>query len=174
MDYFIGTILPWAGTFEPKGWYLCDGRALQTIQYQALYHVIGTRYGGDGRTYFNLPNLNGRVAIGGVSNTARQGGTEAVALTAAQLPAHGHSIQTNTNTNISGSNVPDSAKGPGVSRAGLSNAPLYKKNSGSADLITLHQSTLSIVGNTGTHTNLQPYLAVKYIICVEGVFPQRP
>lgn len=174
MDYFIGAIIPWSADFEPYNWFFCDGRQVLMSQWQALYAVIGTRYGGDGRTYFNLPNLNGRVAVGSTAYPANTGGSETVTLTTAQIPTHGHNILANTNLNISGASTPDSSRVPGASKAGLGATQLYKQLTSSADLVSLNANTLNNFGVSGAHTNLQPYLAMRYIICVNGEYPFRP
>lgn len=174
MDYFIGTIIPWSGSYEPYGWYYCDGRQMPITRWNILYSVIGLRYGGDGQTYFNLPNLNGRVAVGSMNTIATSGGTETVTLHINELPSHGHSIKANTNLSIAGASIPDSTKVPGVSKAGLGATQLYKQFTTPTDLVPLNSNTLNYSGTQGSHTNLQPYLAMKYIICVEGDYPIRP
>jgi microcystin-dependent protein len=174
MDYFIGAIIPWAGGYEPRGWYYCDGRQLNIQQWSALYSVLGTRYGGDAQNYFNLPNLNGRVAVGSATVPANTGGYETVTLTANQVPSHGHTIQANINVNVAGSGIPDADKFPGASGAGLGATQLYKQYSSPNDLVSLNGETLDIYGTPGPHTNLQPCLVTRYIICVDGEYPARP
>ena len=173
MEYFIGAIIPWAGNFEPYGWFYCDGRQMQIMQWKGLYSVVGIRYGGDGQSYFNLPNLNGRAAVGSTASPANTGGCETVTLAAAQTPAHEHEIQANTNFNVAGANIPDSNKVAGVSRTGIAPVQLYRQYTGPADLVSLRTDTLNSVGTPGAHTNLQPYLATRYIICVYGEYPVR-
>lgn len=173
MDYFIGTIIPWTGSFEPNGWLYCDGRQMPIMQWSALYSVIGLRYGGDGKMFFNLPNLNGRVAVGAINHSAYTGGCEAVTLTTSQMPAHVHNIQANTNSTIAGASIPDPDKSPGVSKAGLGATQIYRQYTNPTDLVNLKTDTLSDFGTPGAHTNLQPYLATRYIICVIGEYPVR-
>ncbi|HWT76562.1 MAG TPA: tail fiber protein [Mobilitalea sp.] len=172
MDYFIGTIIAWANTFEPYGWLYCDGRSLPVEQYPALYAVIGNRYGGDS-VNFNLPNLNGRVAVGSIAGGA-SGGVEMVTLNSNQTPVHGHDLQANTNSVLPGANIPDANKGLGVVKSGPTTTAMYKQYTSPSDLVGLNNTTLSSYGTQGAHTNLQPYLAMKYIICIYGEFPARP
>lgn len=173
MEYLMGAIIPWAGNFEPDGWFYCDGRQMQIAQWQGLYSVLGLRYGGDGQTYFNLPNLNGRVGVGSTAYPANTGGCETVTLAAAQIPAHGHNIQANTNFNVAGASIPDPNKVPGVSRTAITPVQLYKQYTNPDDLVSLKADTLNSVGTPGAHTNFQPYLATRYIICVDGEYPVR-
>ena len=174
MEYYVGTIIPWSGIYEPYGWLFCDGRQMSVMQWQALYSVIGMRYGGNGQSYFNLPNLNGRVAVGSMTSPANTGGAETVTLAENQLPSHTHNIQANTNLTTPGASIPDPAKVPGVSKAGLGATQLYKQYTSPTDLVPLNANTLSSFGTPGAHTNLQPYLEKKYIICVIGEYPLRP
>lgn len=175
MEAFIGTILAWPMDFAPVGWLFCKGQTLNINQYQALYSLIGNRYGGDGRTTFMLPDLSGRVIVGtgqssGTSNypLAQTGGAETVTLTTNQLPAHTHSIPANAaggTTNI-----------PGV------NAVLAKVTDNSSEALNIYRtgtanttmSPTGIEGQNTPHTNVQPYLTLNYIICIEGYYPQRP
>jgi microcystin-dependent protein len=173
MECFIGAIIPWAGNFEPRGWLYCDGRALTIAQWPALFNVIGLRYGGDGQTYFHLPNLKGRVAVGSTASPANTGGCETVTLTAAEIPAHGHNLQANTNLNVAGASLPDAGKVPGVWKSSMAPVQLYKQYTSPADLVSLKADTLGSVGTAGAHPNLQPYLAISYIICVWGEYPLR-
>ncbi|SHK52164.1 Microcystin-dependent protein [Clostridium cavendishii DSM 21758] len=114
MEAFIGTILPWAGTYAPQDWLFCDGRQMQISTNSALYAVIGTTYGGDGRNYFNLPDLRGRVMIGGGRNQASnrdwilgqaKNGNMQTTITNSNMPAHNHAI-TNTVTPNSETTIP--------------------------------------------------------------------
>ncbi len=98
-DPFIGTVMPWAPGFAPQGWAFCHGQLLQVSQNQALFSILGTTYGGDGRTTFALPDLRGRVAVGvgagpGLSayNWGARAGLEEVALTASTIPSHTHGV----------------------------------------------------------------------------------
>jgi microcystin-dependent protein len=175
MEMYIGTIIAWPISFAPRGWMFCQGQLLQIAQYTALYSLIGNIYGGDGRTTFALPDLRGRVPVGagqypGQSNyqIGQAGGSETVALTAAQMPAHTHA-------------QPASTKAATVGQPGPSTVPgAYEKERGAYYNIYSPQAdantTLAPAGNTGgnqPHNNMQPYIALNYIICIEGLYPPR-
>ncbi|TCL54981.1 microcystin-dependent protein [Kineothrix alysoides] len=173
MEAFIGTILAWPIDFEPVGWLFCKGQTLNINQYQALYSLIGNKYGGDGRTTFMLPNLSGRVIVGagqsaGTSSyiTGQTGGAETVTLTTNQLPIHSHPIPASTedgSTNVPGANT-----------------VMAKVTDNSFEALNIYKAgantTLSPTGNEGQnapHANVQPYLAMNYIICINGYYPSR-
>jgi microcystin-dependent protein len=183
MDGYIGQIILFAGTFEPLNWAYCDGRLLSISQNQALFAIIGTTYGGDGRSNFALPDLRGRVPVStgnGPGRTPRvlgqYGGEESVSLTLNQLPTHNH---------LASASVPASANG-GDNSSPVGNIPaVISADSGSLNAYTstskatgsLAAGTGSPTSNTGgnqAHDNMQPYLCLSYIICLSGIFPSRP
>ncbi|MGE7110555.1 phage tail protein [Lysinibacillus sp. NPDC047702] len=208
MEAFLGVILPWAGTYAPRGWLLCNGQQLPVNQYQALYAVIGFQYGGDGKTYFNLPNLNGRVPVGadmggqrdaGISSYSNgsNGGTEQITLNINNLPKHNHTFSSTSSTlnnakavvaiptvnNDGTSNIPDNTSNLGKGMSNGRDATIYSKNTSNSTLkpfdapVTGNVVINGAIGETGSGTsfdNRQPYLAVNYIICIEGLYPQRP
>ena len=168
---FIGQISIYAFNFAPRGWMPCDGRLLPIAQYQALFALIGTTYGGDGRTTFALPDLRGRIVVGagnGPGLTPRtigeMSGTETNTLLISNLPPHNHSINavsTEGNQNSPTENLPADTK------------TLDKEYSNAAANTTMKTS---MVGNTGNGTpvnNMQPYLSIGYYIATEGIFPSR-
>lgn len=170
MEAYLGTILAWPINYAPPGWMFCQGQLLPINQYQALYALLGTTYGGDGRTNFALPDLRGRVPVGvgqgpALSNhpMGEKGGSETVALTERQLPAHTHA-------------QPASNKAATVGQPGPSAVPgAYEKERGAYYNIYSPQAdantTLAPVGPAGgnqPHDNMQPYLALNFIICVQG------
>ena len=175
MEAFIGTILPWPINYAPEGWAFCQGQILQVAQYQALFALIGNIYGGDGRTTFALPDLRGRVVVGagqgaGLSNYAlgQKGGLEAVPLAADQIPPHAHNIPASTNsgsTNTPANNMvlakAENEDGDAIN--------IYKNNSANTAI-----SPTSTLGGGYPHTNIQPYLALNFIICLNGIWPSRP
>jgi microcystin-dependent protein len=171
---FIGEIKMFAGNFAPRSWALCDGQLLSISQNTALFSILGTTYGGDGRTTFGLPDLRGRVSIHpgtgpGLSRKTlgEEGGYEAVTLSAAQMPAHTHTARINADTTVASSDRPEN-KLPARNAAAT---PQYGENMNS----TLSSTAVS-VGNTGgsqAHTNMQPYTVVNYIICISGYYPSR-
>ena len=200
MDPFIGQIMMFAGSFAPANWALCNGQILAISEYTALFSILGTTYGGNGRTTFALPDLRGRVPMGsgdgiGLSPrvTGQRYGSENVTLSVAQMPAHSHSAE----TTISGSS--GAAKLNASSAEGTTNVPTGKylampPNFGlesvnmygssadiemASDAIEIDVSGLSgetIVNQAGgnsAHDNIQPSLAMNYIICINGVYPPR-
>ncbi|MDD3229520.1 MAG: tail fiber protein [Oscillospiraceae bacterium] len=176
MDEFIGTIVAWPVAWAPQGWALCQGQTLNIAQYQALYSILGNIYGGDGRTTFKLPNLAGRVIVGvgqsdGTSNyqLGQTGGMETVVLSANQMPAHAHSIPASTNQ-------------ASTNRPGGTAVLAKAENAGTGDECNVYKTgaadtAMAPTGSTGqnnAHPNIQPYLALNYIICLEGIYPPRP
>ena len=171
MDPFIGEIIMFGGNFAPRGWALCDGQLLPISQNTALFSILGTTYGGDGRTTFALPDLRGRVAIHegngpGLSDyrLGQKGGTEHVTLTTAQIPSHSHNLGADSAAGTS--NVP--TNNILANTGGFDNE--YSTNNPNTNL---KSSAISNTGGGQSHTNIQPYLAVNYIIALVGVFPSR-
>ena len=171
-DPFIGQIMPVGFGFAARGWATCDGQIMAISQNQALFSLLGTTFGGDGRSTFALPDLRGRVAVHvgngpGLSNYSwgQKGGSETVTLNTNQMPSHNHTVNcTSTAGNVSSpvGAIPGSeiAQGADVWQSGSAN------NTMRSDMI----------GNTGggqPHNNLQPYLAIFWLIALTGVFPSR-
>ena len=173
MEPFLGQIILFAGNFAPRGWAFCNGQLLSPNQNSALFSILGTIYGGDGRTTFALPDLRGRVPISpgqgpGLSNykLGAKGGVEEVVLTEGQLPSHKHGAVAH-------------AANP-VGRGGESDSPnnhywavegKYATNK-NTEMATDAVETLSTGGGLA-HENRQPYLAVNYIIALQGTYPSR-
>lgn len=181
MDPFIGQIMPWPIDYAPEGWVFCNGQILPIAQYQALFSLIGTIYGGDGRTTFALPDLRGRVVVGagdGPTTSPYQlgqtGGVETVALNLAQMPAHVHA--SSGIPAYSGTGDAAVVPSPTASPARIAGSGMgvflgsYSTNSNT----TLEAGAPT--GSTGQnqqHENRQPYLAVNYIIALNGIYPPR-
>lgn len=192
MDPFIGEIVMFGGNFAPRGWAFCDGQLLSIAQNTALFSILGTTYGGDGRTTFALPDLRGRAPIGprrgpGLSDyrLGQRGGTETTTLNITQLPNHSHSAAFTQTSGISTTPaVADEANSDDPSN----NKPAIPSISGtnkaysnaSADT-SLANGTATVTGNvtianTGGQqpfNHMDPYLAVNYIIALVGIFPSR-
>ncbi|WP_342448689.1 tail fiber protein [Tamlana crocina] len=168
---FIGEIRMFAGNFAPRSWALCDGQLLAISQYQALFSILGTTYGGDGRTTFALPDLRGRVAIhpgsGPGLSTYRQGskgGTETNTLTVSQMPPHSHTVNAvveDGNQSVPTGNLPAGTKA------------LDKEYSDAAANTTMNSTMIGNSGGGQPVNNIQPYGTVNYIICLQGIFPSR-
>jgi microcystin-dependent protein len=169
-DPYVGEIRLFAGTFAPQGWAFCDGQLLSISEYDALFSLLGTLYGGDGRTHFALPDLRGRVPIhqgGGSGLTPRplgtRGGAETVALTAAELPQHAHTMYASANT--AAFNEPAD-----MLTAQDANANLYSNTAPTQALAT---GAVSESGGGQAHANLMPYGCVNFIISLSGIYPTR-
>lgn len=176
-DPYLGEIRTVGFTFAPPSWLPCNGQALNIAEYEALYTLLGTTYGGDGQTTFNLPNMQSRVNVAagngpGLSGyqPGATGGLETVTLSTNQLPTHAHPFAASVNGSTNGSATSNAAGNyPG------SGANIYSTNSSSnalgAGSLT---GTAQSAGGGGSHTNIQPVLALTCIICVEGIYPPRP
>ncbi|WCM87069.1 tail fiber protein [Acidovorax sp. NCPPB 3576] len=170
---FMGQIALFAGSFAPRGWAFCNGQIMSIAQNAALFSILGTTYGGDGQATFALPDLRGRVPIGYGSNTGatsprswgETGGTEQVTLNVTQLPAHNHSVNVHS---------PDVGNQPSPSGNYLATPDRRGNNfSDQAPASTLGPAAIGSQGGNQPHPNMQPYLAISYIIALQGIFPQR-
>lgn len=150
--------------FAPRNWATCDGQILPVNQNQSLFSLLGTTYGGDGRTSFGLPDLRGRTPIhfGSGHNLGQRSGQEGVALSVAQLPSHDHSMRAS-------SNAASTAEAFGASLAqSAENAYVASAANGS-----LSADSVGGGGLGQQHDNMQPYLALTFIIALAGLFPSR-
>lgn len=169
-DPFIGEIRIFAGNFAPRDWTFCNGGTLLISQNTALFSIIGTIYGGNGRTDFGLPNLKGRAplqagAAPGLSNYAigHTGGVDTVTITNAHMPTHNHNLRATPS--------PAEVKTPtGNSIARSVGGSLYHTG---GTLVNMESSSLVAAGSGGSHNNLQPYLVVNFIIALNGLYPSR-
>lgn len=168
----MGTVRLFAGNFAPLGFMLCQGQILSISSNTALFSILGTMYGGNGTTTFALPDLRGRVPLGvgqgpGLSSyvEGQTTGSETTALTVNNLPAHNHPLQAHAGGGNQG--------GPSGNLLAASD----QRNSQYSN-VTVADATLATtaIGNTGSgtgHSNMQPSLALHYIICTQGIFPSR-
>lgn len=170
---FIAEIRIFAGNFAPRSWAFCDGQLLPISNNTALFSLIGTTYGGDGRTTMALPDLQGRAPMHpgrGPGLTARRlgekVGVETVTLTEAQIPSHRHTARAeNTFGNVT---TPDNTSS--LTRSAAGNA--YQSNT-TANLVDMASGTLSTTGGGQSHDNVQPYLTLNFIIALQGLYPSR-
>ena len=168
---FVGEVICGGWSFCPVDWEECSGQLMPISQYDTLFQLIGTTYGGDGQNTFALPNLQSRTVVGdgqGQSLTNRTlgntGGAESVTVDATTMPAHTHSLLANSGAEKSASPV---GKIMGVSPASA------KAYSSQATNVQLRSNAMSLVGGSQPHENLQPYLAVKCCISMFGVYPSQ-
>src|SRR5918999_404433 len=150
--------------FAPKGWALCNGQLLPINQNQALFSLLGTTFGGDGRVNFALPDLRGRtpIHVGTGHTLGERGGEQAHTLSIAELPQHTHAA--NATTNVSTTNNP----GSGVMLAQSTASSLY---GGASNLQAMAPAALSNVGGSQAHLNMQPFLTLSFCIALQGIFP---
>jgi microcystin-dependent protein len=167
---FFGTIRLVGFSFAPVNWALCQGQTLSISQNTALFSLLGTYFGGDGRQTFNLPDLRGRVAVGqgqgpGLANydQGQAGGAETVVLNGGQAPTHTHTM-------MAAANVTAPNPGPGLA---LGTPATAVKIYGAASPTALAPTSIGSFGSGGPHENRQPYLALNYIIALTGIFPSR-
>lgn len=167
---FIGEIRMFASNFAPRGWAFCDGQLLQVSQHDALFSLLGTIYGGDGRTTFGLPDLRGRVPLHqgtgpGLSQRriGSRAGAESTTLTLNQIPSHSHSANCATGGNDISPVGKYWSTDPGGNSAGYNSA-------GGA---TMASTAIANTGGSRSHENRQPTLAIGFIISLFGIYPSR-
>jgi len=169
MTVYVGEVRIFGGNFAPAGWMFCDGATLPISEYETLFQLIGTTYGGDGQETFNLPDLRGRVPIhqgtstasGQTYQLAEMSGVETVTLTTQQIPQHSHVLgatQLAGTQDNPGGNILANSQGP---QPYIQESPDGQLNAGA----------IQPTGGSQPHDNMQPYLGVNYIISLFGQFP---
>jgi len=178
---FIGEIRMFAGTFAPRGWAFCDGQLLAISSAEALFSLLGTTYGGDGRTTFGLPDLRGRIPIHkgtgpGLSprSLGERGGAEGATVSIAQLPSHSHALY--GTVEIAGRSDPTAAFR--ASYVGdTDEIPAFGDPAPPPDnpFVAMANDTIAPAAGGGqAHTNVQPFSCVNFIIALSGLYPSRP
>lgn len=172
---FLAEVRLMGFNFAPRGWAFCDGQILPINQNQSLYSLLGTIYGGDGRTSFALPDLRGRTPIhvgnsngGEEHELGQKGGEEAITLSTVEMPSHDHTAQaanSEANQNNSGGNI--------LAAASASTFNLYISETSTPTRQPITSSTVTNVGGSQSHNNMQPYFAVNFCIALQGLFPSR-
>lgn len=181
---YVGEIRLFAGNFAPNGWLFCEGQTLSIAENEVLFQLIGTTYGGDGQETFALPNLAGRVPIhmgtgpdGTTYQIGEMAGTEQVTLTSQQMPIHAHKLKGPSMVAL-GSNAGNSEVPTGNYPAITPGVNLYSKSIREGVYMADPQgvNASAILGGKGgnqPHNNMQPFLAVNYIISLFGIFPSQ-
>ena len=164
---YVGEIRMFAGNFQPAGWMFCNGTVLPISEYETLFQLIGTTYGGDGQETFALPDLRSRIPIhqGNGFILAETGGAESITLTVQQIPAHSHALLGATTDG--GLNAP---AGGVLAKPGSPQPGVRAFAPGPADT-TMNAQAIGPTGGSQPHENMQPYLGVHYIISLFGIFP---
>lgn len=160
---FIGEIKIISWNFPPKGWAFCNGALLPINQNQALFSIFGTTYGGDGRTNFALPNLQGRmpVHVGNGIVLGERGGETAHTLNISELPSHAHTPVANSAAATVGT--------PNANLWAAQNAAAYASSANNA----MSPSTIGPTGGNQPHENMSPYLVLNFVIALQGIFPSQ-
>ncbi|WP_375551758.1 phage tail protein [Rhodophyticola porphyridii] len=168
MEPLIGQIMLFAGNFAPRNWAFCDGQLLAISSNSALFSILGTTYGGDGRTSFGLPDLRGRVPMHagtgpGLSprQIGQRVGVETVTLNTSEMPSHNHEMGV---VNAPADN--DRPSGDLLARASIYSAV-------TTPVVALNPASISNAGGSLPHENMQPTLCINYIIALQGIFPSR-
>jgi microcystin-dependent protein len=170
VDPFVAEIRIFAGNFAPKGWAMCNGQLMPISQNTALFSLLGTTYGGDGKSNFALPNLQGRVPIHydqgpGLSlySIGQSGGVETITLQQSEMPSHNHALHA--------ADAPGPLSGPAgnVLARSAAGSALYAGTPNTA----MSPAALDPAGGGLPHNNMQPYLTLNYIIALQGIYPSR-
>jgi microcystin-dependent protein len=161
---FLSEIRMMSFGFPPKGWAFCNGQLLPISQNQALFSLLGTNYGGDGRVNFGLPDLQGRLPIhvGNSHTLGERGGEQAHTLSISQIPTHAHVLQGTTAT-----------ANPQPVPTGAYLAPTASLYGPASALTPLTPQTVTSVGGSQAHLNMQPFLTINFCIALQGIFPSQ-
>ena len=165
---YVGEIRMFAGNYAPAGWMFCSGQLLPISEYETLFNLIGTTYGGDGQSTFALPNLQGRLPLhmgtggGGTYTLAETGGVETVTLTTSTIPQHSHALLASTNA------AQQSSPSGNVTGQSGSSTHIYRPATPAQQMAA---NSCGSTGGSQPHDNFQPYLCVSFIISLFGVFP---
>lgn len=170
-DPFVAEIRIMGFNFAPKGWAFCEGQLLPISQNTALFSLLGTTFGGDGKSNFALPDMQGRAPMHpgqgpGLSlyDLGQTSGTETVTLLTSEIPGHNHTMSFNSNV-IGKSNLPE---GKVFAKSGIPDASVYSTNQPNKQ-----GGELAPVGGDQPHNNMQPYLVMNFLIALQGIFPPR-
>ena len=173
---FIGEIIIFAGYFSPANWAFCNGQVFNINSQAALYSLLGSSYGGNGRTTFSLPDLRGRLPAGQGQGTGlskrtigQKFGDETVTLALNQIPAHTHTLQASTAAGNS-----DNPVGHLLADVSSQGGEFYRDQSASGGKeVALNSNQVQTAGDNQPHNNFMPYLAINFVCCLNGIYPSR-
>jgi microcystin-dependent protein len=178
-DYFLGEIRMFTCNFAPRGWAFCNGQTFPQQQYQALYSLLGSRWGSATTPNFCLPDLRGRLAVQQGPTTGypltQNGGAEGVVLLSSQIPQHTHTVaaaSTGTTANNAATGNANTLGVPQPNKAGTSK-PFNIYGPSSASVTALEGGSIAETGGNVPHPNLQPYQAINFCISLTGIYPTR-
>ena len=165
---FLSEIRIFSFNFAPKGWVMCNGQVLPINQNQALFSLLGTTYGGDGRVNFALPNLQGRTAMsmGGGYTLGQRAGEEAHTLIMSEMAAHTHPANADPKNG-------DATQANPANNLPANNPALPMYSSGSSNMAAMYAQMVTAVGGSQPHENRQPFLALNFCIALVGIFPSQ-
>ncbi|MBI4868128.1 MAG: phage tail protein [Candidatus Wallbacteria bacterium] len=175
-DPFVGEIRVFSFDLEPPGWAKCDGRTLSIQQHQALYSLIGTMFGGDGKSNFMLPDLRGRVPAGTVPTPGFLGkafGAESITLTASEVAAHTHSMMGTSSNGTQRLPLNTPVLANAVVGVPPTPIPLYRVPGPTSPVVAMAPGAVSQAGESQAHPNVQPSLALNFCIALTGSYPPR-
>lgn len=185
MDYYLGTIIPWLLPWAPMNFKMCNGQELNISEYNSLFSLIGTTYGGDGINKFALPNLNGRFMVGAGLQPGghdyilgEMSGTEQVTLVGENMPSHNHNLTVQVKKKCSNGQGTQSAspKSHVVSRSSSSSVTPYSASAVENSYTGGYNIIVNEANQGGglPHDNMPPFRTISFIICVAGIWPDRP
>jgi len=174
MEGYLAQIIMFAGNFAPRGWALCQGQLMSIAQNTALFALLGTTYGGDGQTTFGLPDLRGRASVGtgqgsGLTNIllGELAGQPTTTLTSQQIPQHNHTLgavaDVANTANPTGNSL-------AVGQSGTDTVSMYRNSN---PTVAARAQSVTNAGGSQPHNNMQPYLGMNFVICLEGIFPSQ-
>lgn len=178
MDNYVGEIRMFAGNYAPVGWSICDGSTLSIAEYETLFVLLGTTFGGDGQTNFNIPDLRGRAPVhsgnspAGIPNVipGAKSGVENVTLTQANMPAHNHQVNGVT---VTGTAASPAGLYPATPDTAARNAYIAPSTVPAPTLVQMNSGSIVSTGNGLPVSIMQPYMAVNFIIALYGIYPSQ-
>jgi microcystin-dependent protein len=170
LDQYLGEIRIFSFNYAPKGWAMCAGQLLPINQNTALFSLLGTQFGGNGTTNFQLPDMRSRVPIhaGSGYNIGETGGAEQVVLNINQIASHQHLMQA-----VNSPGAVETAIGNTLAQSNSTAASPNRYAAGSSNLTALNPASIQPVGGNQPHSNIQPFLAMNYCISLTGIYPSR-